>query len=114
MLTIAYLMKFLYIPIFIFIGLCFLERFLARKDAAWPGLILPVAFFLFLPLPILLSALFEFDPILGEYYLSLLVAALIYSIPGTILTIIYVAGRKTFDRQKKSRDELRKMDIQDL
>lgn len=112
---ITYIIQFFFLPILVFIGLCILERFLAKKSSAWPGLILPVGFFLFLPLPWLLNALFiRNDSALVETFLSILVPTLIYSIPGTILTIIYVVSRNRLDHQKKSREELRKMDIQDL
>lgn len=115
MLTITYLIQFMFLPALVFIGICFLERFLAQRREVWPGLILPVGFFLFFPLPWLLSAFFiKIDSHVVETFLSALVMALIYSIPGTILTIIYVISRKKLDDQKKSRAELRKMDIQDL
>jgi hypothetical protein len=85
-----------------FLVLVIIEVLLSRLKSAWPGLILPIVFFL-LGFSIVLGIPASMISGLG---------LMIFLLPVTILTVIYFIMRRI--RKIPSGNELRKMRAQDL
>lgn len=93
----------------LFIGMILLQIFLSRREARWPGLVLPVLSFLFSLVAALNVAAWP-DSSIREVAATMLTVALLYNIPTLILLAIYFACRAKFRRKK----EINKMNAQDL
>jgi hypothetical protein len=85
-----------------FLVLVIVEVLLSRLQSAWPGLILPLLFFM---LGFIIVMGFPASMISG-------MGLLMFLLPVTILTVIYVILRRKHKTPRS--DELRKMRAQDL
>lgn len=89
-------------------GIVFLQIYLSKRENKWPGLILPViAFIISFVVPLNMVA-----P--GEISFSFIVAMLIgflgANLPTLLFLLIYFVGREKLRRK----EQLEKMNIQDL
>lgn len=101
--TIAFLIVFLLVFV---VGGILLQIFLSRRESKWPGLVLPLLTFLYsLVLALNVTAVggeFPWGPLLASLVLG--------NIPTVVLLAIYAACRE----KRKKRDEIDKMQIEDL
>ena len=88
------------------VGGIFLEIFLARRKAKWPGLVLPGLTFLYT----LVMALNITSVGHGAHWGPLLGTLVLGNIPTVVLLAIYAACRE----KRRKRSELDKMEIDDL
>lgn len=100
---------FLILPVLLltFVGLCFLQVYLSKREGKVPGLIIPgISFLLSLVWPgcMLVRACS------GKAVLGMLFVMLIANIPTFIYSVIYLLCREKY-RKKRQMD---KMNIQDL
>ncbi|WP_298031499.1 hypothetical protein [uncultured Dysosmobacter sp.] len=95
----------LFILVFL-VGGIFLQIFFSKRESRWPGLVLPLLSFLYsLVLALNVTAVggeFPWGPLLASLALG--------NIPTVILLAIYAACRE----KRKKRDEIDKMQIEDL
>ena len=91
------------------VGLCFLQRWLARQQSPWPGLVLPALCFLY-SLVLVFSLVTPVDASAWQMVGMILLVLLRGNIFTLILLLIYFVAR----RKKGRRKELSKMDLQDL
>lgn len=91
------------------VGIVLLQIFLSRRESRWPGLVLPILFFLF-SLMYPLNAVFLPGMSTGQLVLQIVLIWLAANIPTYILLAIYFACREKYRRKK----QLEKMNIQDL
>jgi|SRR6056297_1706159 len=99
-------MRNIFVFVFILGGLAVLQVFLSLRKNKWLGLILP-----------LLNLLFAFYASFGQMMytgdiLQVILAFLMMSVPAAINYVIYKACREKV--REKDKDELNKMNIQDL
>lgn len=90
-------------------GTFVLQFYLSKREGKWPGLFLPIIFFLFS----LLTPLNFVAPSTGvdaTVVLQMLLAWLISNIPTALMLIIYFSCREKLKRKK----QVDKMNIQDL
>lgn len=95
----------------ILVGIVALQAFLSRRKAWWPGLVMPVCTLpgVLLVLPnVLLNALSEAENA-GQVLLAVLGSALCL-LPTLVLLAVYFFCR----RREKSKQQIDKMNIQDL
>lgn len=97
---------------FIFIGLCVLEFFLARKDRKIYGLILPIVLFGVALISALITTFFAIGGVFDAVITALLTGAL-FNIPTVILLIIFFIARASKSSGKGNK-EIEKMNIMDL
>jgi hypothetical protein len=100
------------IPILIFIGLCVLEFFLARKERKIYGLILPIVSF-GVALIITLFTLINMTGGLWTILAGVLLVGLFANIPTVIFLIIFFIAR-TSKKSGIGNKEIEKMNIMDL
>lgn len=98
------------IPIIIFIGLCFLEYFLARKGRLL-GLIIPIITFAFSVIFILLQ-IAPVEEGLFSVVMRILLFFLLVNLPTFVFLILFLAARSQNNNSAKK--ELDKMNIMDL
>lgn len=91
------------------VGIVLLQIFLSRRESRWPGLVLPILFFLF-SLVYPLNMAFLPDMSTGQLIVQLVLVLVFANIPTFILLAIYFACREKYRRKK----QLDKMNIQDL
>ena len=100
------------ILILVFIGLCVLEFFLARKDRIIYGLILPIVSF-GIALIITLFTLIGMTGGLSTILAGVLLVGLLANIPTIILLIIFFIARAS-KKSGTGNKEIEKMNIMDL
>lgn len=100
------------ILILVFIGLCVLEFFLARKDRIIYGLILPIVSFGIALISALITTFFAIGGVFDAVITALLTGAL-FNIPTVILLIIFFIVRASKSSGKGNK-EIEKMNIMDL
>ena len=88
------------------VGIVLLQIFLSKREARWPGLILPLLTFLYSLLMACSAVAYEG----GIPWGAILASLVLGNIPTVILLAIYAAGRDRF----RKRSELDKMSIDDL
>lgn len=101
------------ILILIFLGLCVLEFFLARKERRIYGLILPIVSFGIATL-ISLFTLLNMRGDLRTVILGFLYAGALANIPTVILLLIFFVARALKKDVPKKNKEIEKMNILDL
>lgn len=96
-------------PILLYLAAAFgLEWFLARRERAWPGLVLPALQFAGSMLAAIGLALYQ-TPVDGQAA-SVPAVLLAYNMPTAMLLLLYASCRNT----QRRRRQLEKMNIEDL
>ena len=91
----------------------YLQIFLSKRRAIWPGLIMPIVYSLFVIYTVIILMLPIFVNINEISFASvfrIIGTFLLYNVPTAVLLIIYWLCRKKMRRA----DQLAKMEIQDL
>ena len=88
------------------VGIVLLQIFLSKREARWPGLILPLLTFLYSLLMACSAVAYEG----GIPWGAILASLVLGNIPTVILLAVYFACREKF----RKRSELDKMSIDDL
>lgn len=99
----------LLISLAVYAGLVFLQLFLSKRQNKWPGLILPLLFFL-ASVFVLMGQLAPEEGVTFGFILSIAETFFWANIPTLILLAVYIACREKLRRKK----QLEKMDLQDL
>ena len=93
----------------LFVGVIFLQVYLARRESKWPGLMLPIISFLFgLLYPLNMTA--PSEGVKAGFIAQIIVVWLVGNIPTIVVLAIYAACRE----KKRRNTQLNKMNIQDL
>lgn len=95
---------------------CALEVFLAKRKSRWPGLVLPVLWFVYLLL-MTVAAVAGYAPAYGEplpLSAGLVWSALLSLVQANIPTYVLLAVYWFCRRRRKRREDVEKMKIQDL
>ncbi len=102
-----FVIVFLLFLLVLLIGGVFLQIFLSKRESRWPGLVLPLLFFL---QSLLLPLNLRDTGSVSQNVLTVLVTLLAGNIPTLVLLAIYWAVRE----KRRVRDQLDKMKIDEL
>jgi hypothetical protein len=105
------IMFVLIVWLIVFAGAYFLEVYLSQKRSKYPGVILPVAFFMVSVLLVSgdVSDVFKFGFSIGAV-ITVIIFFVFLNIPTAALWLVYKSKREKL----KKNDELTRMNIQDL
>ncbi len=102
------------------VPLCFLQRFLCRAEKRWPGLVLPVGWFLMALGMVAVTVartweIYTANPqFILQWILEILFDLLLLNLPTILFCAVGCSVLENMERERRQREELKQMRQQNL